>query len=215
MLFETFALPENEQITDRHRPRKTSDFVGLPDLKKLAVSLALKPYSSYYIFRGNSGVGKTTFAVVMAGEIGAQIHHIRSQDCTVDTLERTYRNCHSIPANGKRFHLVLIDEADLMSKASRDSLLSMTDGTRNAPNTIIVLTTNDEEKFEPRLSSRFMTFNFSTQGMQKDAAKMLKRVWELEAPVGAEVPSFAEIIKTSNTNIRAALMVLQAKLAIA
>ncbi len=81
MLFETFALPESDQITDRHRPRKTADFVGLPKLKRLAVNLAAKPYNSYYIFRGNSGTGKTTFAVAMANEIGAQVHHVRSQDC--------------------------------------------------------------------------------------------------------------------------------------
>ena len=172
MLFETFALPENNQITDRHRPRKTADFAGLPKLKKLAASLAANPYSSYYIFRGNSGVGKTTFAVAMANEIGAQIHHIRSQDCTVDTLERTYKNCFAYAADGKKWHLILIDEADLMSKASRDSLLSMTDGTRPAPNTIIVLTTNEDEKFEARLASRFMTFNFSTQGLAPEAAEL-------------------------------------------
>ena len=151
----------------------------------------------------------------MANEIGAQIHHVRSQDCSVDTLERTYKNCFYEPANGKRFHLILIDEADLMSKASRDSLLSMTDGTRPAPSTIIVLTTNEVEKFEDRFASRFMTFNFSTQGMQKEASDFLARVWQSEAPEGATAPNFARIIKDSNTNIRLALMELQSELAIA
>jgi DNA polymerase III delta prime subunit len=133
----------------------------------------------------------------------------------VDTLERTYKNCFAYAADGKKWHLILIDEADLMSKASRDSLLSMTDGTRPAPNTIIVLTTNDEEKFEPRLASRFMTFNFSTQGLAPEATQLLKRVWDLEAPAGARAPNFATIVKNSNTNIRAALMELQAEIATA
>lgn len=215
MLFETFTLPESDQLTDRHRPRATADFVGLPKLKRLAASLAVKPYNSYYIFRGNSGVGKTTFAVAMANEIGAQVHHIRSGNCTVEALETAHRNCFYEPAPGKRFHVILIDEADLMSKASRDSLLSMTDGTRPAPNTIIILTTNDEEKFEPRFISRFMTFNFSTQGMQKDAADFIAQVWKSEAPATATAPNFARIIKDSNTNIRLALMELQSELAIA
>lgn len=215
MLFETFALPESDQLTDRYRPRHTSEFVGLAKPKRLAASLAAKPFNSYYIFRGPSGVGKTTFAVAMANEIGAQIHHIRSQDCTVETLERTYRDCHSMPATGKRFHLILIDEGDLMSKASRDALLSMTDGTRPAPDTIIVLTTNEVEKFEDRFVSRFMTFNFSSQGIAKDAAALLELIWQAEAPADAPAPNFARIVKESNNNIRLALMELQSELAIA
>ncbi len=89
----------------------------------------------------------------------------------------------------------------------------MTDGTRPAPNTIIVLTTNESEKFESRFASRFMEFNFSTQGMQKEAAEFLAMVWECEASSEAERPNFAGIIKAANTNIRAALMTLQAEIA--
>ena len=130
MLFETFALSETDALTDKYRPRKTSDFAGLDKPKALAASLITRPRVAYCMFRGTSGVGKTTFAVALANEMGAQVHHIRSQDCTVEKLERTYKNCFSYPSEGKQFHLILIDEADLMSKASRDSLLSMTDGTR-------------------------------------------------------------------------------------
>jgi hypothetical protein len=151
----------------------------------------------------------------MANELGAQIHHIRSQDCNVDTLEQTYKDCFYAPAEGKTFHMILIDEADLMSKASRDSLLSMTDGTRPAPNTIIVLTTNDSEVFEGRFASRFMTVNFSSQGLAPEAAKLLERVWKSEAPANAPAPNFATIVKNSNTNVRAALMALEFELAIA
>jgi hypothetical protein len=151
----------------------------------------------------------------MASEIGAQIHHIRSGNCTVDALETAHRNCFYEPATGKCFHLILIDEADLMSKASRDSLLSMTDGTRPAPNTIIVLTTNEVEKFEDRFVSRFMTFNFSSQGVAKDATALLERVWKSEASETATAPNFARIVKESNNNIRLALMELQSELAIA
>lgn len=214
MLFETFALSESDALTDKYRPGTTSEYAGLEDAKKIAASLAAKPRNKYLLFRGKSGVGKTTFAVAMANEIGAQIHHIRSQDCNVETLERTYKNCFSFPAEGKNFHLILIDEADLMSKASRDSLLSMTDGTRPAPNTIIVLTTNDDEKFEGRFSSRFMTVNFSSQGLAPEAAKLLERIWLREAPATAPAPNFARIVKDSSTNVRAALMALEFELEI-
>ena len=212
MLFETFALSETEALTDKYRPRSTSEYAGLEDAKKIAAKLAAKPRNAYIIFRGKSGVGKTTFAVAMANEVGAQIHHIRSQDCNVETLERTYKNCFYAPADGKNFHMILIDEADLMSKASRDSLLSMTDGTRPAPNTIIVMTTNDDEKFEGRFVSRFKIINFSSQGLAPEAAKLLERIWLREAPATAPAPNFARIVKDSNTNVRAALMALEVEL---
>jgi len=199
-------------LTDIYKPKRTADFVGLEKPKKLALALAKKPFSSYYIFRGPSGIGKTTFAFAMAEEIGAEVHHIPSKFCTEAELERTHSECFYMPSQGKRFHMIIIDEADLMTKASRDCLLSMMDGTRPAPDTIIVMTSNDVEKFEDRFISRCQSYNFSSQATQKDSAALLARVWAAEAPKDAIAPNFARIVKDASSNIRMALNALQQEL---
>jgi replication-associated recombination protein RarA len=202
----------SQLLTDIYRPRRVSDFIGLDSVKRLASKLIAKPFSSYYIFRGPSGMGKTTFSLALANEMGAELHHIPSQDCTVDVIERVHRACFYMPSQGKRCHMILIDEADLMTKASRDCLLSMMDGTRPAPLTIIVMTCNEVEKFEDRFQSRCMTFNFSSQGVSKPIAELLANIWTIEAPADAELPDFARITQDSKNNVRLALMKLQQKI---
>jgi replication-associated recombination protein RarA len=212
MFTESLNTSESLLLTDIYKPQSTADFVGLEKPKRLAAALAKKPFSSYYIFRGPSGIGKTTFAFAMAEEIGADVHHIPSKYCTEAELERHYSACFYMPSAGKRCHMIIIDEADLMTKASRDCLLSMMDGTRPAPDTIIVMTSNDVEKFEDRFISRCQSYNFSSQATQKDAAALLARVWECEAPAGVEAPNFARIVKDCKSNIRMALNELQQEL---
>lgn len=202
----------SQLLTDIYRPRRVADFIGLDNVKRLASKLIAKPFSSYYIFRGPSGMGKTTFSLALANEMGAELHHIASQDCTVDVIERVHCACFYMPSQGKRCHMILIDEADLMTKASRDCLLSMMDGTRPAPNTIIVMTCNETEKFEDRFQSRCMTFNFSSQGVSKDIAEFLKLVWDKEAPTDADAPNFARMVQDAKNNVRLALMELQKKI---
>ena len=99
-------------LTDIYKPKSTAEFVGLEKPKKLAIALAKRPFSSYYIFRGPSGIGKTTFAFAMAEEIGADVHHIASKYCTESELERNYSACFYMPSQGKRCHMIIIDDIE-------------------------------------------------------------------------------------------------------
>jgi hypothetical protein len=59
-----------------------------------------------------------------------------------------------------------------------------------------------------------MQLKFSTYGNSKAAVELLERVWQTEAPT-AQPPNFARIVKEANGSIRAALMELDLKLAVA
>jgi hypothetical protein len=52
-----------------------------------------------------------------------------SQDCNLDTLRRVTDACRYYPRPGYRKHLILVDEADQMSKAAQLYLLSKLDAT--------------------------------------------------------------------------------------
>jgi len=209
------ALAFPVQLTERYRPAQLAAFVGLDKPKRICAKLAAKPFESAWLFVGASGTGKTTMALALAAAIPAELHHIPSQNCNLETIERVRRTCQYVPAAGKRFHLVLVDEADRMTDAAQVALLSKLDSTDFPPNTIFVFTCNGTDRLEARFLSRLRVVEFSSYGMAKDAAALLETIWTAEAPADAPAPNFQRIVKESNNNIRESLMKLETELLLA
>jgi DNA polymerase III delta prime subunit len=199
-------------FTEKYRPSKIADFIGMSKAKKVCSKLAVDPFDSAWLFIGKSGTGKTTLALALADEMGAELHHIPSQGCTLDIVKDLKNRLAYMPMMGKGFHLVLVDEADQMTLQAQHMFLSLLDSTGRPKNTVFIFTCNSIERFEDRLLSRFIgKVPFSTEGLSGDIAELLARVWENEGE-GETAPNFARIVKESNNNIRASLAELQNKL---
>ena len=196
-------------LTETYRPRIVADFIGLDKPKQRMRSLIARPRESAWLFVGPSGMGKTTLALAVAEEMGAELTHIPSQRCNVEAVEAVRRRCQYVPMQGKRLHLILVDEADTMSVAAQDAWLSVLDSTNRAPNTVVIFTCNGIERLQDRFRSRCFPVEFSSYGVAKDASEMLARVWHEETNGNPSAPNFARIVKDSNNNIRASLMELE------
>jgi len=206
----SFDFPQS--LTEKYRPRRIDDFVGLDKVKRIMRNLVAKPKASAFLFSGPSGTGKTTMALAVAAEIPCEVHHITSQSCNIENLQRVRKTCQYVPMSGYKMHMILIDEADQMSPAAQIACLSYLDGTDYPPATIFVLTTNDDSRFEARLLSRLHRVEFSSYGLNGDASALLERVWNEEAPADAPKPNFSRIVKEQNNNVRGALMALETKI---
>lgn len=211
MLFPATSAASSARLTDKYRPSTIDGFLGLDKAKRICANLAANPFECALMFVGAPGLGKTTLALAFAQLLGADLHHIPSQDCTVDNLRCTLAACAYVPTAGHAWHLVLVDEADQMSAAAQNFLLSKLDATAPPARTIFVFTCNSADRFESRFLSRCLSIEFSSYGIASDAAALLNRVWSMEAP-HAPAPNFTRIVKEANNNVRAALMELQKQL---
>lgn len=204
-----FVFPQS--LTEKYRPKSIAEFVGLDKPKAIMHKLAGNPFPSAWLFVGPSGTGKTTMALALAAEIPAELHHIPSQDCTLENVERARRTCQYVPMSGFKMHLILVDEADRMSQAAQISLLSKLDATNFPPNTIFIFTCNATTGLEPRFLSRCHVVEFSSYGISQQVAQLLETIWNSESASNLR-PNFTRIVKDSANNVREALMKLETEL---
>jgi hypothetical protein len=106
-----------------------------------------------------------------------------------------------------------LDNVDLVSKAALTTLLAKLDNHDSTPDIIWVFACSATDELGDRFLSFTGEIKFSKEEIAKEAAALLKRVWEAErGQVDAFQPNFARIVKDSKNDIRAALMILQMKL---
>ena len=208
MTTPTFAFPV--RLSEKYRPLRIADFVGLPKAKRVLSKFVAAPYACSFLFRGPSGVGKTSMAQAMAEEMGAEFHHLGSQKCNVENLEEVCRICQYVPLTGG-FHFILIDEVDSASKAAQLALLSKLDSTDALKGTVFVFTCNSTDNLEPRFLSRCLPIDFSSYGMNGEIAEYLGKIWRLEGGNG-DAPDFSRLSKECRNNVRDCLNRLETEL---
>ena len=165
-----FAFPVS--LSDKYRPTTIAAFVGLEKAKKIMAKFAARPYRLRGCLLGRQELEKTSMALALASQIGAEAHHIPSQKCNAQAIDDVCRTCAYVPMSGG-FHLVIVDEADKMSPAAQLSLLSKLDATEQSPNTIWIFTCNETGSLEPRFLSRCRVIEFSSYGMASEIAGYL------------------------------------------
>lgn len=205
-----FSFPE--PLTDRYRPRRIADFAGLSEPKRILSGFLLAPRNCGFLFVGSPGTGKTSMAQAVAAELSGFVHHVPAGQCTVDVIRGLAFSCWYCPPDGFKRHVIIVDEADLMSAAAQNAVLSHLDGTATLPDTVWLFTCNSTERLEERFQSRNRVLKFSTYAIQEEAAALLERVWDQEASPAIPRPNFARIIKDETGNVRAALATLEMKL---
>lgn len=203
----TLPLAFPQSLAEKYRPRTLAGFIGLEKQRRVLAKLVSQPFASAWLFFGPPGVGKTSIGLALASELGAELHHIGSQQCTLGALESTVRQCQFVPLSGG-FHVVIVDEADAMSDAAQKYLLSKLDSSEPVPNTIWVFTANATDRLEARFLSRCRVLEYSSYGLNAALVALLQRVWDAESN-GAPAPNLERLSRDAHNNVRESLMRLE------
>ena len=203
----TLPLAFPQSLAEKYRPRTLAGFIGLEKQRRVLAKLVSRPFASAWLFFGPPGVGKTSIGLALASELGAELHHIGSQQCTLGALESTVRQCQFVPLSGG-FHVVIVDEADAMSDAAQKYLLSKLDSSEPVPNTIWVFTANATDRLEARFLSRCRVLEYSSYGLNAALVALLQRVWDAESN-GAPAPNLERLSRDAHNNVRESLMRLE------
>jgi len=108
--------------------------------------------------------------------------------------------------------VVVIDEADKMSKAAQLHLLSKLDATAFPPSTIFIFTANATDGLEDRFLSRTRQIAFQSHGLAEEAAELLARIWTREVGETADKPNFLRLVRDSQNNVRNAINLLETEI---
>jgi energy-coupling factor transporter ATP-binding protein EcfA2 len=209
-----------EPLVEKYRPMTIEGFAGLTRVKAILAAFAADPYPAAFMLVGPSGTGKTTIALALAEMLKAEVMHVPSRCCTLESVQDLLYKCHLTPmfAQGG-WHAPLIDEFDQASKAAQHAFLSALDTTGFPPQTYFVFTANSTATLEDRFLSRCRTLKFTTDDLMEPAVKLLRKVWRKEIEDRRDrrkkmpdPPDFAAMLRETRLNVREALGLLELEL---
>jgi DNA polymerase III delta prime subunit len=198
---------------EKYRPKNVNDTI-LPDtLKQTFQQFVEQDNVPNLLLTGRAGVGKTTIAKAMLGQIGADYITINgSMNGNIDTLRTEISSfASSVSFSGGRKYVIL-DEADYLNPNSTQPALRnfMEEFSKNCG---FILTCNFKNRIIEPLHSRcsVVEFKIANEDKQAIAGQFFKRVSRIleEENVEYDRSTVAEVIKTYFPDWRRVLNELQ------
>ncbi len=188
------------RLTEKYRPRTLDDVLGQDEVVWGLREFLREPYSTALLFHGPTGVGKTTAARALARHLGCDPDDLMSDfeeiesggqraDTVREVVERLHRGIRSF-TNPGGWKVLLVEEADKMSRDVEIIWLSALEGLSARPRTLLIFTTNDPEKLAERLVDRCEPCGFVADPAtaMADARRLVERIWRAETGTMDDAP---------------------------
>ena len=181
-----------QTLTVKYRPGTLAEVRGHEAIIRKLQTYAADPYPCALLFHGDTGVGKTATALALARALGAgvtaegvELHNpeyaeaaglymLSSNKLSVEKIRETQdrlRHYGRSMFGGTGWRVVIVDEADVMSKEAQDSWLSLLDDP--PANTTVIFTCNSGHKLAQRFLHRceYHHFDFGIESAPTEAKR--------------------------------------------
>jgi hypothetical protein len=174
-------------LSEKHRPRKLAEIVGQPGAVA-AVKAKLRTGASFAVIAyGKPGLGKTSLAHAIAGELGCAewqqgggFRIVDSNQQGVDGLAEVFQTLAYRPLYGSKWRVVCFEECELKSRAAVNYLKTALE--HLPPHVVILFTSNaDLDDFaDDAIAERCLCLRFEHRAdrLAGEAQALVSRVWE-------------------------------------
>lgn len=201
-------------LTERHRPKSLADLAGQSAATALLRAFAAEPYPAAFVFAGETGTGKTSAAVALAGELGCDlgagefggVYVIPSGDQTAENVRDVWDRLAYAPWSGSGWRVLIVNEADRMGRPAENVWL---DRLETIPaRCVVIFTTNEAARLAQRFMDRCTVLRFESNARKLEAAGIafVQRLWQQDtgATLSREtaVKWFGECVVDENISFR-------------
>jgi replication-associated recombination protein RarA len=188
-----------KSLTERYRPRKLSDLAGQSDIVATLQDYVAAPYSTAFIFAGETGTGKTSAAWSLAAELGCNldsnpvefggVYSIASGEHNADSLRTVWPGLWSMPfESSKGWKVLICNEVETLSDTVEKLWLDKLENL--PPSTAIIFTTNALETLPARFVDRciggVLEFKAAADDLVQPAQTLARSIWRAET--GKDIP---------------------------
>lgn len=195
-------------LAERMRPKELSEYVGQTHLlgnQGVLTQLLIMDKLPSLILWGPSGVGKTTFARLLAQITKARFIELSATNASVNDVKKVVSEAQNDLKLLKRKTILFLDEVHRFNRAQQDSLLP---GIEKGDITLVGATTeNPSFKLQGALLSRCRVFVLEPLTHENIVTLLERAIEEENSCVGAEVLSY--IAGSASGDARAALSMLE------
>lgn len=169
----------NEEFiwSEKYRPQTINDCILPIKMKEMFNAYIARGQISNMTFNGIRGTGKTTCALALCNEIGADVLFINgSSETGVDVIREKVLRFASSGSLDNNLKVVILDEVDRGSGAFQDALKAEIE--KFSANCRFILTSNHIGKITPELLSRCppIEFKIPKEEVPKLAMQLMKRL---------------------------------------
>ena len=184
------------RLSSVYQPTTLDEIVGQPAAIRRIKGLAANPYPCCVLFEGRGGVGKSATAKALINDLGVSEYGVQAfsgAKLRIEEVERLF--CQTFryrPMAGAPWHILLIEEMELLPSKNVNSELKDQLSEQNHPERLIVIATRNDvsSNLDEALLQRFDIFPFSSGPSFADAClDRLGDIWHIETSSESALPA--------------------------